>query len=220
MGTSQPAGSGERVIRQGECVLSIAAETGHLWKTIWNHPGNADLRAERNDPNILLPGDRIHVPDIQFKTADCATDQKHTFVRSDMPGKLRIVVLDMDEPLSNQPYELVVNGISLKGTTDDEGRLEQTIPPGAKSGRLFVGQGDETLIYDLNLGAMDPLESLSGMRARLRNLGYQPGSDTAPNYDDVTAAAISEFCSDQQIPVPDDPLDPDFLQQLEKAHGF
>jgi hypothetical protein len=106
-----------------------------------DHPGNADLRSKRDDPNILLPGDRIHVPEIQPKTVDCATDQKHTFVRGDLPGKLRIAVQDMDEPLAGQPYELIVDGLSLKGTTDDRGRLEQAIPPGAKTAHQFSALG-------------------------------------------------------------------------------
>jgi hypothetical protein len=69
------------------------------------------------------------------------------------------------------------------------------------------------------LGSLDPLKSLGGVRGRLKNLGYRTGPDT-PEMDEDTAAAIAEFCGDQKIAVPDDPLDSGFLNRLAKAHGF
>ena len=214
----EPVGSGEREIQQGECLVSIAAESGHLWQTIWDDPANSDLRANR-DPNILLPGDRIHVPPIREKTETCATDKRHTFVRSDAPGVLRIVVEDMDEPLASQPYELWVDGTCLKGSTDSQGRLTQAVPLGAKEGRLIVGSGDEMLVYELALGSLDPISTVAGIQGRLRNLGYNAG--TAGEIDEQTTAAVAAFCADHEIPIPDDLTgDTNFLDRVESVHGF
>jgi N-acetyl-anhydromuramyl-L-alanine amidase AmpD len=62
----------------------------------------------------------------------------------------------------------------LSGTTDSEGRLEHSIPPNAKKGKLFFGKKREE--YILNLGHMDPLNELIGVQKRLNNLGFQCGS--------------------------------------------
>ncbi|MBM3790325.1 MAG: hypothetical protein FJW35_08240 [Acidobacteria bacterium] len=59
-----PGGSGiEHVVRQGDCAASPAAEYGHFWQTIRNHPSNAELKRRRTDPNVLYPGEVILLPD-------------------------------------------------------------------------------------------------------------------------------------------------------------
>ena len=55
-----PVGSGDRRIRQGDALESIAEKTGFFWETIWRAAENKDLREARGDPHVLLPGARIH----------------------------------------------------------------------------------------------------------------------------------------------------------------
>jgi hypothetical protein len=33
------------------------------WKAIYDHPSNADFRRRRPNPHLILPGDRIAIPD-------------------------------------------------------------------------------------------------------------------------------------------------------------
>src|ERR1700761_7862699 len=40
------------------------------------HPLNEELRAHRPDPNTLLPGDKIQVPDKEIKTVDASTGKR------------------------------------------------------------------------------------------------------------------------------------------------
>jgi len=68
----------EHVIRQGECILSIATQYGHKWETIWDAPENKELKKERKHPGVLLPGDKISIPDIKLKSASLATGSRHT----------------------------------------------------------------------------------------------------------------------------------------------
>jgi hypothetical protein len=79
-----------------------------------------------------------------------------------------------EEPIANADYVLEVDGVWVaKGKTDGEGRLETALPPRARIGRLVVYPGlPEERIMALDLGTMDPVEETSGIRKRLRNLGY------------------------------------------------
>jgi hypothetical protein len=88
-----PLGNGSYVVQHGDCLESIAFTHGLLWQTIWNDPRNAELQTSR-DPNILLPGDRLFIPELKQKSTDCATDQLHTFERKGVNSRVRIHVLE------------------------------------------------------------------------------------------------------------------------------
>jgi hypothetical protein len=46
---------------------------------IFEHPANATLRQVRVNPNVLLPGDRVAVHQIETKEQPSATDRLHRF---------------------------------------------------------------------------------------------------------------------------------------------
>ena len=65
-------------MKEGECVGSIAFEHGFFPDTLWDHPNNAELKGKRGDPNVLLAGDVVHVPDLRPKEVAVAAGQSHT----------------------------------------------------------------------------------------------------------------------------------------------
>lgn len=187
-----PMGTGDYVVKQGDCISSIAMEAGYFPDTIWHDSANTELREIRKDPNVLLPGDRVTIPPLRRKEEPGETEMEHRFRRKGMPSMLRVHCLRFDEPLANLPYSLDVDGKLFSGQTDADGRVEHPIPPDAKRGLLVVKDGSAEYEYEFELGQLDPLDSTTGIKARLANLGFDPGPiDTrdTPEY----RAALREF---------------------------
>jgi N-acetylmuramoyl-L-alanine amidase len=176
---------------QGECLSSLAADFGFSVDTLWNLPENAQLKLARKDPNVLYPDDVVFIPDKRPKQIPCATGKRYSFVKKDCPAKLRIRLLDGQEPRANVSYKLQIDGIWISGVTDGNGYLEQPLPPSAGTGQLLVGEGDVQDVHDLGFGSVDPIDTDTGISKRLQNLGYDPGDDPSE--------AIGGFQSDQGL---------------------
>lgn len=186
----QTVGQGDHRVLDGECIVSIAAAEGHLWKTLWDLPANAQLKEARKNPNILYPGDLVTIPAIRLGKALRPTEETHKFRRKGTPCVLRIRLLVHGKALAKKPYRLDLDGASfLPGTTDDQGRLELHIPPGSRYGTLRVGEQPHERVYELSLGSLHPINCISGIKARLQNLGYAISRVDDDNTPDLTAAA-------------------------------
>jgi len=197
-----------------DCISSIAQSFGFLWKTLWFHPNNADLRALRKDPNVLMEGDQIFIPTKGGKQESKPTDGTHSFVRKGVPAKLRLRLMKDNEPRANQPYVLTIDANILNGTTDGDGKIEIFIPPGAQSGRIRVGQGSDQQSFDLDLGHMNPVTETSGVIQRLENLGYHCGLDKQTGW----KRALRSFQADNNLPT-DAGLDEATKTKLVEVHG-
>ncbi|MFO0651209.1 MAG: LysM peptidoglycan-binding domain-containing protein, partial [Polyangiales bacterium] len=132
----------KHTVTQGECLTSIADRYGFYWQTLWNDPENEHLQKLGRHPNALLPGDVVNIPEKRIKRYIRQTGARYTWKVKGIPAKLRLELLWDDEPRASEPFVLTVDGAVIEGTTDAAGRLEVTIPPGAVSGRLKVGEGD------------------------------------------------------------------------------
>lgn len=107
-------------VKLGDCLSSIAFNTGFFADTLWQHPDNRQLRAK--------PGGEI------------------------------------DHPLS----------------------------PRAVAGVLRVGEAGDVDEYILDLGHLEPADSLPGVRQRLTNLGVPCGDERGELGPDIRAA-IGDF---------------------------
>ena len=117
-------------VQQGDCMSSIAMENGFFWQTLWNLPENADLKKLRKNPNVLLEGDVVVIPDLRIKQQPCADGAKYTFVRKAVPETLRMVLKDSQQrPRTNLDYIIVIDGDARRGKTDVNGQLTESIPP-------------------------------------------------------------------------------------------
>lgn len=171
---SGPVGDGEYVVEQGECVESIAADNGLFWETIWNDGKNAKVKEARKEPNMILPGDKLHVREIEVKKETGETDKRHTFKRKGVPSALHMQFLESGQPRKNLKYRLTLGDREFKGSTDDKGRISHPVPPATPDGMLYLGD-DESEKFELVLRALDPIDTPTGIQQRLHNLNYNPG---------------------------------------------
>ena len=185
-----PLGTGPYTVKQGECFLSTAHQHGFKWETLWNLHANAKLRAARKDPGLLLPGDRITIPDRETREESCNTDARHQFVTNMQLVKLRLVIEYEDIPVGNADYILFVDGKAFNGTTDEDGLLEVSIPPHVSQGRLEINN----LSFTLHLGGLDPSSEDIGIQQRLANLDFYRGALDG-QIGPVTREAIANFQS-------------------------
>lgn len=204
----------DHIASSGESVPSIAKDNGFFWKTIWNHGNNSDLRAKREDPNVIFEGDVVHVPARQEKWESRSSEARHEFKRKGDPLKFRIQLRRYGEPRANEDYVLDVDGKLLKGKTGSDGKIEQWIPGNAKSARLLLNNGEEQ--YDIDISRLDPVDTVSGARQRLANLGFQVGSG-GNEIDDTTHRAIAEFQGQVGLPSTGE-LDGATKEKLKELH--
>ncbi len=203
-------------VTQGECLSSIAARYGFGWQTLWNDSANAELKKNRKDPNILFPGDVVMVPEVKARKESCASGALHSFVCKSTIEPIRIKFLDeLDKPLANQKYELVIEGKTRTGSTNGDGELTEKIAPRVKSAKLFLG--DDRREYTLQLGALDPITEVAGVQERLRNLGYDTGKPDGIS-GPQTSAAITAFQAEQGLE-PTGEVNDDTLSALTDRHG-
>lgn len=202
-------------VEQGDTIASIARPHGHLPETIWNHADNAKLKAQREDPDVLNPGDMVAIPDVTTKSVTLSTGQRHRYVRKGAYVVVRIRLLVEDEPQSGVNYTLKVGDALLAGSTDTDGVLEQRVPAEAREALLTLENDSPIRIA---LGALDPKDTVSGVQGRLHNLGYF-GGHADGHFGEDTRAAWHAFQQDHGLAETDEP-DESTLQRLSDEHGI
>jgi len=206
------------IVRLGQCVASIAYDHGFYPGTLWDHPENAELKRLRRSMNVLKPGDRVFIPDLQRKVVSVATDAMHRFRRRAVPDELNMIFTDHDgRPRSGLPYTVEVDGKERHGVTGSAGEIAIPIMPDAVSGRLVLhtATGDE--VYTLELGHVAPITELLGVQQRLTNLGY-PCLDEADKAGSLTRGALRNFQLERDLAVTGE-LDDATRHEIEQAYG-
>lgn len=216
-------------VREGDHIASIAEAYGFRTDDpIWKHADNAELRAKRKSPFILAPDDEVTVPDLEKKEIAAATGDRHHFLLKGSPLKLAVRLLDWGgKPSAGKSCTLTVHDDTTKETTDGDGIVRKEIPRSAHQASLEV-QGDESdedragltehkTVHTLAIGYLDPIDTVSGVQARLLALGYWPGEPGDVDVDHLRFA-IELFQRDHALAV-DGENAPKLQADLEKAFG-
>jgi hypothetical protein len=202
---------------QGEYLALIALLHGFRdSRVIWDHPDNADLRSKRRNPNVLLPGDRLVIPDRTSGLVEAATGKVNPFVAGDDAPRLNVDFEDASaKPLANRDGPLTLGGKDAAGafvrakalntSTDGSGQLQQEFK-GSFADRAAATEADFQMLaqptapaseFRLLIGDLDPVDEPSGQRARLDNLGYFAGYTEHDR--DQLEWATEEFQCDEKL---------------------
>jgi Putative peptidoglycan binding domain/LysM domain len=214
-------------VSQGEHLSGIALRYGFRdYRTIWNDPGNADLKQRRPNPHVLFPGDQLVIPDKMKKQLPRPTDQGHRFQVAAQPLDLRIRLEQRrGDPIAGTPCMLAANDDGSSLTSDGDGALARSIAKDATAGKLTIQQQitvkDKTvpltIEMPLHIGHLDPVDEASGQRSRLANLGYYLAADD-PVDDAAFTSAVEEFQCDNGLAV-DGICGPATQAKLSEIHG-
>jgi hypothetical protein len=206
----------EYEVKQNEDIVSIVfRECGTTdITTVISHQDNQKLLCTRT-AEILCPGDKLWLPEIGAGIPLSVKKGRGYIIKP--RGGLRKIAIRIEsknkQPIKNTPYKLTVGGRILEGSTDGNGILKQQVPLTATKGRLDIGN----FSFKLELAALDPIQTLTGIQGRLANLGYYRGAidgEIGP----VTKRAIMRFQSDSKITV-DGRVGPETRKKLLERHG-
>jgi peptidoglycan hydrolase-like protein with peptidoglycan-binding domain len=89
--------------------------------------------------------------------------------------------------------------------------------PKTRELKLSVSEGSKTDEYTLPLGAIDPIDELTGVQQRLANLGYPCGSEQGTP-GELTKAALRAFQKEMNLDGTGQ-LDDATRQKLKQVHG-
>lgn len=202
------------VVREGDCLASIAWQYGFLPDTVWADPENQTLRTLRGDGYVLQPGDVITVPDLRPKSLGCKTGRTYVFRRKAVPETLNVTLLDAaGAPRPDITWTFAVDGMAEQsGITGDDGKLQAWIPPAASEATLTMADEPPLLV---RLGHLRPVGTEAGVRARLANLGHLQKLDADTG---ALREAILRFQQSASL-TPTGTVDDDFRATLLGAHG-
>ncbi len=211
-------------VEQGERLPSIARAHGfRRWETVWDFPGNAALKGLRGTAHILLPKDEVSIPSKLERRAEVPGGTAEYVVRCACEV-LRVRFAGVKPSQRNEvTFKATPDvGDPVNGPLPKSGKLELDLPPGTTTVHVELfrqgrNDGKAFAAYDFAVGALDPSETTSGIKARLQNLGFYSGPLDG-NLDDDTRTAIAHFrwarLRDRK-----DTADADFLAALKSTHG-
>ncbi|MAK92061.1 MAG: hypothetical protein CMI13_12605 [Oleibacter sp.] len=140
-------------------------------------------------------------------------------------GLLTEVIISLEEftgtAMPNLDYELIVNGEKYPGKLDGSGSLKVSIDADAKTGELVIyldSARKNSLFWQLEFGALENVVDVSGIQARLNNLGYYCANENG-QLDNSTQTAIRQFKAANGLPA-NAQIEPKLVEKLKQTYGF
>jgi hypothetical protein len=211
-------------VKQGDFLGKIAAKYGFANPmTIWDDPQNAKLKQNRKNPNVLFPGDQLFIPDKKGKQESGSTETRLKFELKAAKLMLRLILEDAySKPIANAKCELAIDGEVFKLVSNDKGKIEKEIPAKAEKGSLTIKDSVSPIndqVIPIQIGHLDPVNEMSGQKARLNNLGYFAGPLDADE-EALFRSAVEEFqCEHMGKSAVDGKCGPKTQEKLLAVHG-
>ncbi|MGE4296627.1 MAG: peptidoglycan-binding protein [Desulfovibrionaceae bacterium] len=201
-------------VKKGEDLTTIATEHGLKdWGVLFHHPANVGQDLE---PSILMEGDEIWVPGPDVGRTLCSTGGTYAFRCYTPTTYVRVEVKNQGVAVAGAKYVLTIGENVFTGVTGRDGLVSQAVELGASEAKLEVTMPDGSKReWTMELGGLDPVESDSGMKQRLINLGLLIEADK--DDDDKLKLALGrlqEMCGIPATGIPD----PTTLEYLRTVH--
>lgn len=219
------------VIRKGDYLTKLGHEMGFDPSFVWAHPKNKELVAKRKNQEVLKPGDILWIPDEARRKMPVEMETQNSYVAR-VPKMPLVLTLKLGgKILKKEPY--IIRGLGrlpdgtgakkeeVSGETDDKGvlrlapsvhvrEIEVVLPKRKKELRLFVA-------------GLAPDNELTGVRMRLKNLGYlgakHQGAERYEALDPAQLeAAVRAFQTDAGLEV-NGVVDEKLTKKLVEVHG-
>ncbi|WP_437969979.1 LysM domain-containing protein [Sorangium sp. So ce260] len=162
------------VVRQGDYLTEMAYRRGFSATEVWNHLSNEALRKARSNPDILQPGDVIHLPAARedWRPLPLTAGGHNRFTARIPSVEIKLVLERADgTAIVDKPFR--VDGLGpepFESKTDSAGLARFNVPVHVRELDVFLdGEG---LRYRVLVGHMDPVSEPSGVAKRLAHLGY------------------------------------------------
>jgi hypothetical protein len=179
------------VIAQGDYLSQLAARFGFDATTVWGHPANRELAALRRNPDMLLPGDVLQIPEPRAGASLSVQAQTTNRFRARVPRvTVAVVFRDHGRPIANARYE--IRGVTFPpGTSNGDGKVEVRVPVTIREFEVYFPEQRRSFL--VCVGHMDPLDEQSGLRQRLQHLGHMPLWLSAADGSDAFTRAIRKY---------------------------
>ncbi len=169
-------------VAQGETLTRIARQYNYSsWEALYNHPDNAEFRNLRKNPHVIATGDTIVIPDIDPKKMGASTTKTHIFCLRREKEVYRVKVANKKgKAWIGKRVVVQIAGQSVDTTIGEDGVIEVPLPGGNEtSGSLdvyMIPDADKpTHRFELELGGLDPVDTLKGVQSRCNLLGFDCG---------------------------------------------
>ncbi|MBH0035823.1 peptidoglycan-binding protein [Pseudoalteromonas sp. NZS71_1] len=173
----------QHTVAQGETLLRIAKQYGYQTsKALYNHPSNAEFKALRPDPNLIYPGDKITIPPKKEKFIPLRTNSINSFVVQNEKEYFRLQVsYDDGDDVAGKRVVLNIGNQTIDTILQSDGLIEVELNNNdALTGTvdLYLNEGDTspTKSFAVQIGNLDPIDTLSGVQGRCNMLGFDCGT--------------------------------------------
>jgi hypothetical protein len=162
---------------------------------------------------------------------DCDCPEDGTKVSSDGSGKVDALDIDRTEELGILKFTYKTIDLSARGTDPDPAAPPPPTPvnpdsdpdpPPDPAAKPVFPAGDFAVLrsFALGIGYLDPLDQVTGIQARLNNLGYYAGDIGYANDDpQALQLGIEEFEVDHKATITGDPTSSGMQGKLKTEHG-
>ncbi|MFN0137603.1 MAG: LysM peptidoglycan-binding domain-containing protein [Phycisphaerae bacterium] len=184
-GAKRRPANGIHTVVPGDTVSSVAATYGFTdWEAkVWNAAENAELKAERPNPNTLVPGDEIFIPELTEKKEARPVDAWHQFHVVRNKRFLRLKMQNTDgTPIAGKAYTITPRDgfrgtfVQQNQTTGADGLIEEEIPHTMTDATLLLTESNQRI--KLQIGHLLPLPATEPKKSAGDIMGDLAGSLT------------------------------------------